>query len=108
MVDNNNKYFMRMGRIRSEVLNPDNYGISILHKLKDVPANDVIEFMQGNSVMLTTSVKQTRNVIGHVNSVLGKNKNILVEKEELEAIEKAAPWDFWKTKQVQDVINKLV
>lgn len=96
-------------KITAEVFSPFTYKEVILDRLKWMNPTEQVEFLDlGRNVIMTTTVRAAREVLGHVSSVLEKLDESVLEPTERHLIRYAEPWHFWKRKEVQDIIKKYL
>ncbi len=96
-------------KITAEVFSPFTYRKVILDRLKWMSPTEQIEFLdQGQKVVMTTTVKAAREMLGHVVSVLDNLDLSKLDRNDRNLIQYAAPWEFWKSKKIQDIIKKYL
>lgn len=95
-------------RVISPVLSPFSYSKTILERISGMSSTQVIEFIQGDSVVFSTTVKNVRLMLGHVSTVLNSVNGSALTGIEITKLMYTAPWEFWKSKEVQKIIERLI
>lgn len=95
-------------KVMSPVFSPFTYGVTVLGKVCSMNSTDIVEFIQGGSVVFTGTAKMITDMLKHVNGVLEKADLSILTDHELNLLKYAQPWDFWKNKEVQAIIKKFI
>lgn len=96
-------------KVLVETLSPLTYKENVLKRIEAMGNTEVVEFLDiGKNVLLTVTVKMAKETLTHVNNVLEKVDFDKLDTTELNILRYANPADFWKSKQVQSIIEKIM
>lgn len=106
------KYFMRWFSDASVVVKTPiktlfDYENTILQTLSRIDMKSTVEFLDEQNQKFCISAQEVIKVIGYVVKEINNFNRNLITTDELERLINAAPWDFWKDRDIQKIITKL-
>lgn len=107
------KYFMRWFSdksnvgVKTPIKTLFDYEKTILQTLNLVDMKSTVEFIDEQNEKFLISAQEVRNVLGYVIKEINNFDYNLINTDELEKLIHAAPWDFWKNKEIQNIVNKI-
>lgn len=94
--------------VLSPIYSPFTYSRTILDKLVLMGNTEVVEFLVGTEVVFSCPVKMAKDMFLHISKILENGDLTKLDLADTFLLKRAYPWDFWKSKNIQEIINKIL